>query len=214
MRTKTKKDVELQDLKEEPGHGNLTDSDLEELFFEEAAPKPGGAVNLPTIAGVGLIGMVFLYILQQVGFLPGNGLQEAFIVFPLVGILLVLLFGLIPRKQKVRRKRKVRATKKKRERKQKKKKERSTNENTKATTPPQSLTSKWNLPAKSRDKWLAGVCAGLASHINVDVTVLRLIFILSTVFTAGSIPPIVYLVLAILMRPPDDAEKPDTGSQK
>lgn len=213
MRTKTKKDVEVQDLKEEPGNENLTDSDLEEFFFEEAAPNPGGAVNLPTIAGVGLIGMVFLYILQQVGLLPGSGLQEAFIVFPLVGILLVLLFGLIPRKRKVRAAKKTRESRrKKRERKQKEKKEHNTNENAEATTPPQSLASKWKLPAKSRDKCFAGVCAGLAPHINVDVTVLRLLFILGTLFTGGTIPPIVYLVLAILMRPPDDAEKLDTRS--
>lgn len=104
MRTKAKKDLDLQELKEESGYGSLTESDLEELFFEETAPKTGAAINLPTIAGVGLIGVVFLHILQQIGLLPGSGLQEAFIVFPLFGILLVLLFGLMPRKRRRRRK--------------------------------------------------------------------------------------------------------------
>lgn len=217
MRTKAKKDLDLQELKEESGYGSLTESDLEELFFEETAPKTGAAINLPTIAGVGLIGMVFLHLLQQVGLLPGSGLQEAFIVFPLFGILLVLLFGLMPRKRKRRRKRRSHVAKKKRESRREKRRDsqpgkgsHSTDGNLKTSIPPQSHTEKRRLPAKSRDKWLAGVCAGLAPHINMEVTVLRLIFILSTFLTGATLPPIAYLVLAIIMRPPDDADEQDT----
>ncbi len=215
MRTKAKKDFDLPDLKEESGYGSLAESDLEELFFEETTPKTDGVINLPTIAGVGLIGVVFLHLLQQIGLLPGSGLQEAFIVFPLFGILLVLLLGLMPRKRKRRRKRRRHAAKKKRESRREKRKDpqqekepHSTEVNLKASSP-QSHTEKWRLPAKSRDKWIAGVCAGLAPHINMEVTVLRLIFILSTFLTGGTLPPIAYLVLAILMRPPNDAEEPD-----
>lgn len=219
MRTKTKKDFDLQDLEEESGYGSLTESDLEELFFEETAPKTGGSINLPIIAGMGLIGVVFLNILQQIGLLPGSGVQEAFILFPLFGILLILLFGLMPKKRKRRRKRRGRSARKKhysrrekQKRYQQEKKARRTDGNSKTSIPPQSPTAKWNLPAKSRDKWLAGVCAGLAPYVNMDVTVLRLIFILSTIFTGGTIPPIAYIVLAILMRSPDADEKPGTGS--
>ncbi|MCY3615873.1 MAG: PspC domain-containing protein [Bacteroidetes bacterium] len=212
MRTKTKKGFDLQDLEEQSGYGSLTESDLEELFFEETAPKKGSSINLPIIAGVGLIGVVFLNILQQIGLLPGSGLQEAFIVFPLFGILLVLLFGLMPRKRKRRRKRRGRAAKKKRKRSQQDKETRSKDGDPKISIPLQSQTAKWNLPAKSREKWLAGVCAGLAPYTNVDVTVLRLIFILSAIITGGTIPTIAYIVLAILMSPPDDAEKPGTES--
>ncbi len=217
MRTKVKKGFDLPDLKEEPGYGSLTESDLEELFFEETAPKTGGAINLPTIAGVGLIGVAFLHILQQIGLLPGSGLQEAFIVFPLFGILLVLLLGLMPRKRKRRRKRRRHAAKKKWESRQEKRKEspqeketHSTDGNLKTSTTPQSQTEKWRLPAKSRDKVIAGVCSGLAPHIGMDVAVLRLIFVLGIILSAGTISAIAYLVLAILMRPPDNAEEPDT----
>ncbi|MDE2826122.1 MAG: PspC domain-containing protein [Bacteroidota bacterium] len=214
MRTKTKKKYDLQDLEEKSGYGSLTESDFEEIFFEETAPKTGGSVNLPIIAGIGLIGVVFLNILQQIGLLPGSGLQEAFIVFPLFGILLVLLFGLIPKKRKRRRKRMGRAARKKRDNQREKRKRsaegketRNTAGSPKTSIRPQSKTAKWNFPAKSRDRWLAGVCAGLAPHTNVDVTVLRLIFILSAIFTGGTIPTIAYIVLAILMPPPDDDEK-------
>ena len=218
MRTKTKKDFDLQDLEEKSGYGSLTESELEELFFEETAPKTGGSINLPIIAGIGLIGVVFLNILQQIGLLPGSWLQETFIVFPLFGILLILLFGLVPRKRKRRRKRRGRFAKKKldslrekRKRAQEGKEARGTDGDLKNSVLPQSQTAKWKLPPKSRDKWLAGVCAGLAPHTNVDVTVLRLIFILSAVITGGTIPTIAYIVLAILMRPPDDDET-GTGS--
>lgn len=219
MRTKTKKKYDLQDLEEKSGYGSLTESDFEELFFEETAPKAGDSINLPIIAGIGLIGVVFLNILQQIGLLPGSGLQEAFIVFPLFGILLVLLFGLMPKKRKRRRKRRGRVARKKRDNQQEKRKRsqekkeiRSTVGNLKTSIGPKSKTAKWNLPAKSRDRWLAGVCAGLAPHTNVDVTVLRLIFILSAIITGGTIPTIAYIVLAILMPPPDDDEESGTGS--
>ena len=219
MRTKTKKKYDLQDLEEKSGYGSLIESDLDELFFEETAPKTGGSINLPILAGIGLIGVVFLNILQQIGLLPGSGLQEAFIVFPLFGILLVLLFGLMPKKRKRRRKRRRRVVKKKRDSlREKRKRSRqekeplSTDGDLETSISAQSNTAKSWLPAKSRDRWLAGVCAGLAPHTNVDVTVLRLIFILSAIVTGGTIPTVAYIVLAILMPPPDDDEKTSTGS--
>ena len=46
--------------------------------------------------------------------------------------------------------------------------------------------------------WLAGVCTGLAAYANVDVTVVRLIFVLVTVFSGG-IVILVYLLLAFVM---------------
>ena len=219
MRTKTRKKFELQDLEEKSGYGSLTESDLEEIFFEETAPKTGGSMNLPIIAGMGLIGVVFLNILQQIGLLPGSGLQEAFIVFPLFGILLVLLFGLMPRKRKRRRKRRGRAAKKKQDSPREKRNRseegtetRSTDGSLKTSIPPQSDTAKSWLPAKSRDKVIAGVCAGLAPHIGMEVAVLRLIFALGVILSAGTISVIAYIVLAILMPPPDDDESPSTES--
>ncbi len=219
MRTKTKKDFDFRDLEEKSGYGSLAESDLEEIFFEDTAPKTGGSINLPIIAGIGLIGVVFLNILQQIGILPGSGLQEAFIVFPLFGILLVLLLGLMPRRWKRRRKRRGRVAKKKLDSLRAKRKRategqeaRGTDGDLKKSALPQSQTAKSWLPAKSRDKWLAGVCAGLAPHTNVDVTALRLIFILSAIITGGTVPTIVYIALAILMRPPDDDDETETGS--
>lgn len=47
-------------------------------------------------------------------------------------------------------------------------------------------------------KMIAGVCAGLARELEVPVTVLRLAFVLGTLF-GGGIGIIVYLVLWVVM---------------
>jgi len=52
---------------------------------------------------------------------------------------------------------------------------------------------------RTRDgKMIAGVCAGLAREFGVPVTVLRLAFVLGTLF-GGGIGIIVYLVLWVVM---------------
>ncbi|MFZ5561553.1 MAG: PspC domain-containing protein [Pseudomonadota bacterium] len=60
---------------------------------------------------------------------------------------------------------------------------------------------------RSRDnRMIAGVMAGLARYLGVDVTVLRIIYTLVTVFS-GAFPGIViYLILWLLM--PPEAENP------
>ncbi len=49
------------------------------------------------------------------------------------------------------------------------------------------------------DNKLAGVCGGIAEYLDIDSTILRLIWILVVVFT-GFVPGIlVYIVAAIIM---------------
>ena len=47
-------------------------------------------------------------------------------------------------------------------------------------------------------RMLAGVCAALASYFNLDVTVVRIIYILLTIFTAFC-GVIVYFILMLLI---------------
>jgi phage shock protein C len=53
------------------------------------------------------------------------------------------------------------------------------------------------------DKWIAGVCSGIADYTGVDANVVRLIVAVGTVLGAGSLI-IAYVVAWILMpnRPP------------
>ena len=56
----------------------------------------------------------------------------------------------------------------------------------------------------NKDKKLAGVCAGLAEYINIDTTIVRLLWALFAVFGAGII---VYIICALIIpEKPDDYE--------
>jgi phage shock protein C len=47
------------------------------------------------------------------------------------------------------------------------------------------------------DKKLAGVCAGIAEYINVDPTVVRLLWVLATLFVGAGV--LAYIIAAIVM---------------
>lgn len=47
-------------------------------------------------------------------------------------------------------------------------------------------------------RMMAGVCAAIANYANIDVTVVRVIYILATIFTAFS-GVIIYFILTLLI---------------
>lgn len=57
---------------------------------------------------------------------------------------------------------------------------------------------------KSSDKMLCGVCSGLADYLNIDKTLVRVLFALITLVTAFFPCLIAYIVLAVIM--PDESE--------
>ena len=52
---------------------------------------------------------------------------------------------------------------------------------------------------KSNNKMLAGVCAGIAEYFNCDATLVRVIYAVLSVFSAGFPGLILYIILAIIM---------------
>lgn len=54
------------------------------------------------------------------------------------------------------------------------------------------------LTKSETDKMLFGVCGGLADYMNMDSTVMRVLFVLITFFGIGS-PILIYLILALIM---------------
>jgi phage shock protein PspC (stress-responsive transcriptional regulator) len=48
------------------------------------------------------------------------------------------------------------------------------------------------------DKMLSGVCGGIARYFNIDATIIRILFVLATIFGLGS-PIIIYIILALLI---------------
>ena len=50
---------------------------------------------------------------------------------------------------------------------------------------------------KSNDKKICGVCGGIAEYLNIDPTIVRIVFVLLVMFTGFGILP--YIIAAILM---------------
>lgn len=57
------------------------------------------------------------------------------------------------------------------------------------------MNSKGRLTRSSTDKVVAGVCGGLAEWLGWDVTVVRLVYVLVSIFSAGFPGFLVYLIL-------------------
>ncbi|NLA04861.1 MAG: PspC domain-containing protein [Firmicutes bacterium] len=49
------------------------------------------------------------------------------------------------------------------------------------------------------DTMIAGVCGGLAEYLGIDSTVVRLLYMLLSVFSAGFPGVLVYIIAAIIM---------------
>ena len=51
---------------------------------------------------------------------------------------------------------------------------------------------------RSNDKMIAGVCAGLAHYFDLDPTVIRIVYVLLSIFTAFA-GVLVYLIFWLIM---------------
>jgi phage shock protein C len=56
---------------------------------------------------------------------------------------------------------------------------------------------------RSRNKLIAGVCAGFAEYLGWDVTLFRVVFVLVSILSAAFPGIIVYLVFWVLMPAPE-----------
>ncbi|MBO4361650.1 MAG: PspC domain-containing protein [Paludibacteraceae bacterium] len=56
---------------------------------------------------------------------------------------------------------------------------------------------------RSANKMLAGVCGGIAEYFDVDPTLIRVVYVLLTLFTAAFPGLLVYIILLILMPQPE-----------
>ena len=63
------------------------------------------------------------------------------------------------------------------------------------------------LERSKSEKVFGGVCGGLAEYFDLDVTLIRIIFVLSALFSGGGL--IIYIVLAFLM--PEEASTAESA---
>ncbi|HSE62130.1 MAG TPA: PspC domain-containing protein [Thermoanaerobaculia bacterium] len=60
------------------------------------------------------------------------------------------------------------------------------------------------LTRSNRDKMIAGVCGGLAEYLNVDPTVMRVLYVLVSILSVAFPGIIAYIILMFLMPPPEE----------
>ena len=187
----------------------LSDDELEEILFDEQELRPQGPFNFPTMAGLSLIVIGLLYLMQQLDVLSGFSLSTLVSWLPwIAGCFIVLLgFGVLSRRPQRRRKlsrRKRRAELRKRQLESK----------SKARPLRAALRDRPRL-TKSLDRKIAGVCGGLAEHFGFSATYSRMAFIVGTFLTPaiGPIFPIGYAVLAFILPQHEDAKVDDTPKE-
>ena len=52
---------------------------------------------------------------------------------------------------------------------------------------------------RSSDRWIAGVCGGIADYFDWDPAMVRIIYLLLSLFSAGFPGLLIYIVLWIIM---------------
>ncbi len=167
----------------------LSDEELETLLFDDDSKASGGFWNLPTLAGLSLVSVGMVYLLQQMGLFTGFDLEEVMALLPILGGILIILLGMgvlswSSKSRKDTRKAPTADTPAARGEKQ-------------AT----SSKRKWKhrLTRSQHERKIFGVCGGIAERLDVDPTLVRIAFVIGTIFSGG--PPFVvaYLALAYVM---------------
>ncbi len=52
---------------------------------------------------------------------------------------------------------------------------------------------------RSHNQMISGVCAGIAEYLNLDPTLVRVAYVLLSIFSAGFPGILVYIILLIIM---------------
>lgn len=55
-----------------------------------------------------------------------------------------------------------------------------------------------------KDGMLAGVCGGIAQYFGIDPTIVRLVWAIVTLITAGALGLIIYIICAVVIPREDD----------
>ena len=182
---------------------DISDEEIEAFLAAQEEEKDPGFWNLPTIAGLSIIGFGIAYLLQQIGLWPGFDLSVLAGALPwLAGVLIILLgFGVLGWKPK-KRKKKIKSKSSDRVREVK--------EVVVEEIKVKSSSSKKKLTKSVRNRKLAGVAGGLGEYFGVDPTLIRIAFVIGAIFGSGvSIP--LYIILAFIMNNP---EKPKPKAEE
>ena len=169
---------------------DISEEDLESLYFEDEAEEESSFLNLQSLSGLSLILAGVLYLLSELGVWADPMLLGIGEALPwLIGVLVILLgFGVMSWRS---------SNDEEKETRKKKAVDAETGEPKVVEEPKK---AKKNRLERSRtNKKLMGVCGGLAEYLSLDATLVRIAFVVGTIATSG--PPfiIAYFGLAFAM---------------
>jgi phage shock protein C len=169
---------------------DISEEDLESLYFEDAVEEESSFLNLQSLSGLSLILAGVIYLLSELGVWATPMLLGIGEALPwLIGVLVILLgFGVMSWRSSDDKQTETRKTKAV---------DAETGEPKVVEEPKK---AKKNRLERSRtNKKLMGVCGGLAEYLNLDATLVRIAFVIGTIATSG--PPfiIAYFGLAFAM---------------
>ncbi|MEM8558186.1 MAG: PspC domain-containing protein [Bacteroidota bacterium] len=235
-------DQELADGLYDELYDDVTDEEIEafldEQEYEEAlSEKKPGFWNLPTAAGISMIGVGTLYSLQQMGLPLWSGLGEIMTVLPwLAGILIILLgFGMLSWSPEKRRKKKRRAEQRRRQQAARRRRERERRQERVASASSSTSSrrrerrddrreerrasrmertrSRRKKLAKSKEKKILGVAGGVGQFLGIDPTLVRIAFVLATIF-AFPTGIALYILLGFVLPEADESLRDNASKRR
>lgn len=191
----------------------ITDEDIERFLLQsEAAEAKQGFWNVSTATGLGFVAVGTAFLLQELGLWGGVDLNLLAAFLPWLGATVIILvgFGLL---SKQRKKDTAQASTYQSPEPDKDADNSSGSQGigqaAKAFAQSIRQTAARKRLTRSPDKKVAGVCAGLAAYLDVDPTLVRIAFVLATLF-AGGAPILLYLALIFAMPKADENLTGDT----
>lgn len=171
---------------------DVSDQEIEALYFDDDKSEDSGFLNLPTVAGLSLIVVGIVYLLTQLGVWSGPDLSMIVEALPFIGGILVILlgFGVLNWRSDSKPKTNV-----------------SENEESSTVSSADNSSTKKKRLYRSRDeKKLMGVCGGLADYFNLDPTLVRIAFVVGVIASGGPFV-VAYLVLGMFVMPKAPKER-------
>lgn len=190
---------------------DVTDDDIEAFLEEKEEDKERGFWNLPTVAGMSIISVGVAYLLQQMGLSIPLDFGTLVAALPwFAGALIILLgFGVLSWTPSKKKKERAKARARRRA-----KAPAAAAATMQAASHSTTSGTKRRLVKSKTNKKLAGVCGGLGEYFGIDPTLIRIGFVIATVF-GGGFPAIpVYIVLAIIMSNADKKQQQEQQQLK
>ena len=215
---------------------DITDEDIEDFLLEQAeaeerSTKKPGFLNLQTGAGLALIAVGTIYLLQQLGFFALPFSLGGFVaLLPwLAGILIILTgFGVLSwspsrRRRKARRKARERRRQSRRqsrttghrrgsdafERARKSAERAARGAGSTASRLTQRRERRRKLAKSRKHKVIAGVAGGIADYFGIDPLLVRIAFVIGAVAGSGA-AFFLYIILMFVLPKADDDPDDDT----